>query len=195
MYEIYALLTLKKIPVSFVILNYLKIPKNKILTEGEAKIMILISACLCGINCKYNGKNNLHPFFMELVKQGKALPVCPEQLGGLPTPRDPAEISGGDGLNVLQGKGQVISKVDQDLTDNFIRGAYETMQIAKNTGASCAVLKSRSPSCGVDEIYDGNFSGKVISGDGVTTALLKQYGIKVLSDKLFLEEVLENESY
>lgn len=151
--------------------------------------MKLISACLCGMNCKYNGGNNSHPYFLELLKQGEILPICPEQLGGLPTPRASCEILGGSGANVLQDKAKVITKAGEDLSAWFIKGAQESLQLAKQAGISEAILQSRSPSCGCGKIYDGMFSGNLITGDGVTAALLKLHGIKVWNDEDYKERV------
>jgi uncharacterized protein YbbK (DUF523 family) len=109
--------------------------------------MILVSACLAGINCKYNGKNNLNRKIQKLVKEGKAIPVCPEQLGGLPTPRESANLTG-NGLNVLQGVAKVLTKSGKDVTINFVKGAREVLKLAKLLGVEKAILKARSPSCG-----------------------------------------------
>lgn len=152
--------------------------------------MKLISACLCGVNCKYNGANNSHSYYLELLKQGLLLPVCPEQLGGLPTPRSACEILGGSGSEVIQGKAMVINKDGEDLSSYFIKGAQECLQLAKQAGISEAILQRRSPSCGCSKIYDGTFSGKLIAGDGVTAALLKINGIKVWNDEDFKERVI-----
>ncbi len=112
--------------------------------------MIIVSACLCGINCKYDGGNNLDARVLKLLKEGKAIPVCPEQLGGLETPRDPHEIVNGNGLDVLGGKARVHwIRQNNDVTSKFIKGAYETLKIAEAVGANIAILKARSPSCGV----------------------------------------------
>ncbi|MEA1961248.1 MAG: DUF523 domain-containing protein [Bacillota bacterium] len=150
--------------------------------------MILISACLCGIRCKYNQEDNAHPVFVTLLKEGKALPVCPEQLGGLPTPRVASEILNGTGNDVLNRHAEVITREGQTVTKEFILGAEEALKIAQITGMKKAVLKSRSPSCGVNRIYDGTFQSKIISGDGVAAALLRKNGIEVISDQEFLQE-------
>lgn len=133
--------------------------------------MIIISACLCGINCKYSGENNLNSNALKLLKEGKAILVCPEQLGGLTTPRIPCEIMGGDGEDVLNGEAKVISKEGKDCTKEFLKGAYEALKIAKEVNAKKAIFKSKSPSCGCGKIYDGSFSGNKIDGNGVTAAL------------------------
>jgi uncharacterized protein YbbK (DUF523 family) len=144
--------------------------------------MIIISACLIGCNCRYDEKNNLNPHLAKLVQEGKAIPVCPEQLGGLPTPRPPAEIVGGEGKDVLTGKARVIDVNGNDVTAQFVKGARETLKIAQLIGATSAILKQRSPSCGSEEIYDGSFNKKRIKGRGVTAALLMENGIKVMDE-------------
>jgi len=135
--------------------------------------MKLCSACLLGVNCRYNGKNALNKKVVELLEKETLIPVCPEQLGGLPTPREPAEIVGK----------RVITRSGKDVTENFMRGARETLRIAKLFGVKEAVLKQGSPSCGCGRIYDGTFSGKTVKGDGVTAALLKRHGIKVVTEE------------
>lgn len=149
--------------------------------------MILISACLCGVNCKYTGGNNINERACQLLKEGKALPVCPEQLGGLSTPRPAREIKNGTGADVLEGKALVIDPSGDDATQAFIKGAYETLKISKACGATVAVLKERSPSCGKNYIYDGSFCGNKLEGSGVTAELLARNGIKI-----FTEENIEN---
>lgn len=143
--------------------------------------MKIISACLCGINCAWNGKAKTSPKVLELIKSGELIPVCPEQLGGLSTPRIPQEIQGGSGENVLTGKCKVMNREGEDVTVQFIRGAEEALKIARLVGATEFIAKSKSPSCGCGSTYNGTFSGTLIEGDGVTTALLKQNGIKVIS--------------
>lgn len=154
--------------------------------------MKLCSACLLGINCKYDGKNNLDKAPKELLKEfkkGNLIPICPEQLGGLPTPREKARIRGGDGYDVLKKKAQVITESKKDVTKEFLRGAKEVLKIAKKLKIKEAILKQRSPSCGCGQIYKaifdkkGNFLDKIIKGDGVTSALLKQNGIKVKTEE------------
>ena len=150
--------------------------------------MKLVSACLCGVNCKYNGKNNINLYFMELLREGEVIPVCPEQLGGLPTPRKPAEILGGSGQDVLAGNSRVVTRDGLDVTEYYIKGAYETLKIAQLADADTAVLKSRSPSCGNGYIYDGSFSYKTRKADGVTAALLKENGIRVTDEDDYMEK-------
>ena len=143
--------------------------------------MYLLSACLCGVNCKYNGLNNYNEICEKLLASGKAILVCPEQLGGLPTPRIPSEIIG-NSLDILDGKGEVVNKEGSDVTAQFIKGAKETLDIAKKLNIKTAILKDGSPSCGVNYIYDGNFSGTKIKGMGVTAQLLKESLIDVISE-------------
>lgn len=141
--------------------------------------MKIVSACLVGINCKYDGKNNLDENVLRLVKEARAIPVCPEQLGGLRTPREPAECVGGTGKDVLDGKAKVMTKSGKDVTHNFIMGAHETLKIVKIINAKEAILWSKSPSCSSEQTYDGSFTGKLVKGDGVTAALLKKNGVRV----------------
>ncbi len=150
--------------------------------------MKIISACLCGVNCKYNGGNNLNPYFLDLLAMGELLPICPEQLGGLPTPRSACEISGGTGQDVAEKAALVINRNGIDVTPGFIRGAEETVRIAIRAGVDGAILKSGSPSCGTGNIYDGTFSRQMIKGDGVTAAMLKQHGIQVWNEQEYLRE-------
>jgi len=123
-----------------------------------------------------------------MLRAGKVIPVCPEQLGGLPTPRQPAEISGGTGEEVLSGQARVINKSRCDVSDSFLRGAKQTLKIAQAVNPPLVILKNRSPSCGVGEVYDGSFSSRLQSGDGVTAALLKAHGFDVIDDEAYLEQ-------
>lgn len=138
---------------------------------------ILVSACLLGVNCKYSGGNNLCPAVATLQETYTLIPVCPEQLGGLPTPRPAAE----------RRENSVINNEGTDVTSQFQRGAEEALKLGKMLGCSKAVLKSRSPSCGCGQIYDGTFSGTRIAGDGVTAQLLKRNGFTILSEEDFPE--------
>src|SRR4030042_2026417 len=141
--------------------------------------MKLVSACLLGSNCNYEGKNWLQPQLLEEFIKGELFPVCPEVLGGLSVPRVPAEIPDGDGLDVIIGKAYVINMQGIDVTDEFMKGAYEVLRIAEAIGAKEALFIEKSPSCGSELIFDGTFTDKFKAGDGVTTALLKKNGIKV----------------
>ncbi|KYH30816.1 DUF523 domain-containing protein [Neomoorella mulderi] len=143
---------------------------------------MLVSACLAGEKCKYSGGHNLVPAIAELVRRGKAVPVCPEALGGLTIPRPPAEIRGGDGYDVLAGRARVVDKEGRDVTAAFLRGATATLAKAREFAAELVVLKEKSPSCGSKLIYDGTFTGTARPGPGVTAALLQQHGFKVISE-------------
>lgn len=141
--------------------------------------MIIISACLCGFFCRYNGQNAQNKEALALLRTGQAVPVCPEQLGGLPTPRPPVELLHGDGAAVLRGDAQAVTAQGVHVTAAFINGAAEVLHMARLYGADRAILKNRSPSCGCGELYDGSFTGKIIKGDGVCAALLRQHGVHI----------------
>lgn len=143
--------------------------------------MKLVSMCLCGVNCKYSGGNNYDETVLKIVNEGDAIPVCPEIMGRLGTPRIPHEIVGGDGFDVLEGRAKVISKDGDDNTVAFIAGAEKVLEIAKKLNVKEVIFKSKSPSCGNGKIYDGSFSGTLIDGVGVTTALMIKNGIRVSS--------------
>lgn len=131
---------------------------------------ILVSACLLGKNCKYNGGNNLNQGVLDFIEGHEVIGVCPEQLGGLSTPRLPAEIVAG----------LVTNKEGVSVDAEFRKGAQSALAAALENKVDLAILQSRSPSCGVKEIYDGSFSGKKIKGQGVFAKLLSAHGIKVL---------------
>lgn len=145
--------------------------------------MIIVSACLCGLNTRYDGKSNLNEKVIKLLREGKAIVVCPEQLGGMSTPRPPHEIRSGTGAEVLDGFAKVIGIDGADSTKEFIAGAYEVLKLYKSTGAKAAILKAKSPSCGCGDIYDGTFSSTKIKGNGVTAELLIRSGIKVYTEE------------
>lgn len=151
--------------------------------------MILISACLVGIDCRYDGGSCAQEELITLVKEGKAILVCPEQLGGMGTPRPPCEILKGDGDSLWQGEGRVVNCHGEDKTVPFIKGAEETLKLAKMYGVELAILKAKSPSCGSENIYDGSFTGKLKKGEGVTAAVLKRQGIRVLNELNFREYI------
>ena len=123
---------------------------------------------------------------MEIVSEGKAVLVCPEQLGGLPTPRSACEIMDGTGEDVLDGKVKVLSREGKDVTEQFVLGAEEVLKIAKLYGIKKAILKARSPSCGSNVIYNGTFSSQKRKGNGVTVALLKRNGIEIVDEESFI---------
>lgn len=133
---------------------------------------ILVSACLLGVNCRYNGTGGGFAELEELTTLAELVPVCPEILGGLPTPRPPAERNGD----------RVITREGGDVTEAYARGARESLHLARLFGAEMAILKERSPSCGAGEIYDGSFRHVRVPGDGVTAALLKENGVEVFGE-------------
>ena len=133
---------------------------------------MVVSSCLAGVNSRFDGSSSPCQRVIDLVREGQAIPVCPEQLGGLPTPRPAAERRGE----------LVLTQDGQDLTDNFRRGAQEALRIAQLAGCREAILKSDSPSCGSGRIRDGTFSGRFVDRDGVFAELLKQHGITVLTE-------------
>ncbi|HLV10015.1 MAG TPA: DUF523 domain-containing protein [Halanaerobiales bacterium] len=145
--------------------------------------MILVSACLMGKNCRYNGGNSLNPELLELLKGREIKMVCPEKAGGLCIPRSPSEIIGGNGLNVIEGTARVISRNGEDLSREFIEGARESISGIKLEDLEMAILKSRSPSCGNRFIYDGSFLGKAREGPGVFSALLLKKEIPIFSEE------------
>lgn len=120
---------------------------------------------------------------LELLRQGRAVLVCPEQLGGLPTPRPEAEIEFGTGEDVVKGEARVLDINGADVTSNYLRGAREALKAARLSGATTAILKARSPSCGKDRIYDGTFERRLRVGPGVTAALLEAEGLRVISEE------------
>ncbi|MBR5292213.1 MAG: DUF523 domain-containing protein [Clostridia bacterium] len=143
--------------------------------------MVAVSWCLCGKECRYDGTAKPDVQAMALAKEG-ALCICPEVLGGLPVPREPAEIVGGDGYDVLDGRARVITVSGRDVTTEYIAGAEEAFRLCCESGVTCALLKANSPSCGSGCIYDGSFTGGKKQGDGVTAALLKRNGIAVTTE-------------
>ena len=142
--------------------------------------MYIVSACLAGIKCRYDGKDNENNDIIKLIKEGKAIPVCPEVLGGLPIPRVPCEI-----LKDENGDIKVINKEGIDCTLEFVEGAKKALAIAKIVEVDAAILKSKSPSCGCEKIYDGRFTGRLIDGDGITAKLLKENSIKIYTENTF----------
>lgn len=140
---------------------------------------ILVSACLLGTGCRYDGKNKEEPAVLRLLEKHTLIPVCPEILGGLSTPRPPAERQGEQVRNVL----------GQDVTGAYARGAEEALRLCRLFGCEAAILKQRSPACGSREIYDGSFSGTLRPGQGVLAQRLRENGIRVL-DETETEELL-----
>ena len=149
---------------------------------SEKKPEYLISACLCGVPCRYDGSpGKTDPALLKLHQEGRAVLVCPESLGGLKIPRPPAEI-----IN-----GKVIDKTGRDVSAEFTKGAERVLAVAKKHNVAIAILKERSPSCGSSMIYDGTFSKKLIPGQGVTTRLLQEHGIVVFSEENYQEAGIE----
>ena len=142
---------------------------------------VLVSACLLGVSCRYDGQSKAYPLVEELCRRHEVVPVCPEQLGGLPTPRVPAERQGA----------QVVTKEGTDVTAQYLRGAAEAVHLARKLGCTVAVLKERSPSCGSGAIYDGTFTGALTTGFGTAAEALRAAGIRVMGESqlaAFLEE-------
>lgn len=138
--------------------------------------MYIVSSCLAGINCRYDGNNNSNEKVVKLVKEGKAIPVCPEVLGGLGIPRDRSEI-----VKDQNGDRKVITENGKDVTAEFIKGAMKTSAIAKIVNAEKAVMKKYSPSCGYGEIYDGTFNNNLVEGNGITVEMLIENGVEILT--------------
>lgn len=134
--------------------------------------MIIVSACLAGVECRYNGQAFPIPMVVEMVKKGQAISLCPEVLGALPTPR----------LSAEKCDNKIFSKDGQDVTEAYINGSKIALQIAKLVGCKKAILKANSPTCGVGKIYDGTFSGKLVPGEGVFSEMLKQENIEVCTE-------------
>ena len=150
----------------------------------------LVSRCLLGEHCRYDGRARPNNAVLSLTRQGvRLLPICPECDGGLPTPRTPSEIQGGDGADVLDGRARVMSIDGLDRTEAFLQGAHKALLLAQKENAQGAILKAKSPSCGSGRIYDGRFSGSLVAGDGVTTALLRRAGFRIRSESDFSEEI------
>ncbi len=143
---------------------------------------ILVSACLLGTACRYDGQSKQYPLVEELCCRHQVVPVCPEQLGGLPTPRPPAERQGEC----------VVTREGGDVTEQYRRGAQQVLELAKMLGCTAAVLKEKSPSCGSGRIYDGSFTGTMADGWGVTAELLRREGLRVLGESEVEEFLREN---
>lgn len=137
--------------------------------------MICVSKCLLGENCRYDGKNCRNEKVLEYLKEKEYVAVCPEQLGGLPTPRYPSEIK----------EGKVVNRMHEDVSDAFCKGAFRALKIAKDHNCKVAILKEYSPSCGMHYVYDGSFSGNVVEGKGVCATLFDENGINCISSEEF----------
>jgi len=154
--------------------------------EGPPPELYLVSACLLGVACRFDGQSCPVPELNDVVTKGLAVPICPEVAGGLPTPRLPAEIekaaAGLDGGAVLEGRTRVVRSDGVDVTPQFIKGAEAALALALRLGIGRAILKADSPSCGVGRIHEGRFKGRLVPGNGVTAALLKGNGIQVITE-------------
>ena len=144
---------------------------------------VLVSACLIGEMVRYNGTDNtVCDSILENWKQeGRIVKVCPEVAGGLPVPRIPAEIIGGQAQDVLEGHSRIMTRTGQDVTEFFIKGAQQALTVALSQHVACAIFAEGSPSCGSSSVYNGHFNRTRISGMGLTTCLLRQHGIKVFN--------------
>jgi uncharacterized protein YbbK (DUF523 family) len=156
---------------------------------------ILVSRCLLGHRVRYDGGAS-GPFgpLQHWLDEGRVVPLCPEVAGGLPTPRPAAEIPGGQGARVLDGNAAVITTEGEDVSAQFLSGAYQALALVREHGIRIAVLKANSPSCGNLLTYDGTFSGVKVSGEGVTAALLKRNGVRVFSELELAEAALALEA-
>ncbi len=141
---------------------------------------ILVSACLIGINCRYSGDSSLDEKLLKIAENAVLIPVCPEQLGGMKTPRNPAEFKKGNGKEILSGEKNIVDTKGNNVSEFFLKGAEEVLKIVKLLNIKKAILKERSPSCGSNFVY---LNGKVVEGKGVTATLLSQNGIEILSEK------------
>ena len=144
--------------------------------------MVMVSRCLAGEYCRYDGKMKRSLIMDRLEAENTEYVLfCPECMGGLATPREPAEIAGGDGGDVLSGKARLINKAGTDVTEEFLSGAKQSLALAESCKPAAIYMKSRSPSCGKGCIYDGTFRGKLRDGNGVTAELLMQNGYEVIA--------------
>ena len=158
--------------------------------------MILISACLCGVNCRHDGCVIENKLLKKLVGLRKAIPLCPEVLGGRTVPREPAEIVGGTAEDVMSGKAKIKDKTGKDVTNDIVTGVLYAVAAVKKMGIKKAILKTKSPTCGMGKIFDGSFSGKLIDGNGILTAALLKEGVVVYTEDnctSLVDELLEGE--
>lgn len=140
---------------------------------------VLVSACLRGVACRFDGRDKAAGGLAGELAGREVVAFCPERAGGLPTPRPAAELVGGDGHAVLDGRARVVDAAGADVTEAFVAGARRALAAARRAGCAEAVLMPRSPSCGSGSVYDGEFRGALVPGDGVTAALLERNGIAV----------------
>jgi uncharacterized protein YbbK (DUF523 family) len=159
--------------------------------KTDSQKVILISGCLIGLSCDYRGrKKPIHPLIDQLLHQEniQVIPFCPEQLGGMTTPRNPSEIINGTGADVWQNKAILTSDLGNDVTTQFTRGATEALYLAELYKPDLIITKERSPSCGVHFISDGSFSGAIRPGEGVAVALLASKGYTIISEEEITEK-------
>jgi uncharacterized protein YbbK (DUF523 family) len=154
--------------------------------QGQEHDLNLVSACLLGVACRFDGQSCPAPEAGDLATKGKVVAICPEVAGDLPVPRLPAEIekasAGLDGHGVLEGRTRVMRSDGVEVTAQFVKGTQAALALARQLGIQRAILKARSPSCGAGRIHDGKFAGKLVPGDGVTAVLLKRSGIQVITE-------------
>jgi uncharacterized protein YbbK (DUF523 family) len=144
---------------------------------------VLVSACLAGRACAYDGSHRANDVILNLVREGRAVLVCPEEEGGLSTPRPAAEIEGGRGADVLNATARVVTDDGRDVTAEYLAGARIAVDRAAAEGCSTAILKARSPACGCGAVYDGSFSRRLADGDGVTAAALRRAGVELWTEE------------
>ncbi len=146
------------------------------------KRLALVSACLLGVNCRYNGANKLMRDLDSFLKEFIPIPVCPEQMGGLPTPRSPATFHGGDGRSVLNGQARIVNEKGEDVTESIVKGCAECVKLMELLKVDVAVLKDRSPACGVENIW---IESDCVKGWGVLKAMLQRLGVEILKGDEF----------
>jgi uncharacterized protein YbbK (DUF523 family) len=156
--------------------------KRVVLIINNGKKVVMVSGCLLGIPCRFDGTSREVPELRSILADYQLISFCPEAAGGMKSPRLPAEIQGGDGAGVLTGSAKVVNRIGEDHTKEFLMGAEAVGKLVQKYHPDFVVLKAKSPSCGVGQIYDGTFTGTLREGDGVTAALLRNAGVKVYSD-------------
>ena len=144
---------------------------------------VLVSACLAGRACAYDGSHRANEVILQLVREDRAVLVCPEEEGGLPTPRPAAEIEGGDGAGVLEGRNRVVTDAGADVSAQYLEGARIAVERASSEGCRAAILKARSPACGCGAVSDGSFTRQLGDGDGVTAAALRTAGVELWTEE------------
>ena len=145
--------------------------------------MIIVSACLAGVNCRHDGRNKENTLIQKLISKRLAVPLCPEVLGGRPVPRPPCEITGGTAAQVLDGAAYVRDKNGRDVTQEVLDGVKIFMKAVARMNVTAVILKTKSPTCGRGKVHDGTFKGKMIDGNGVLTAALLKEGVKVYTEE------------